>query len=196
MIIMENTSETSYCYYSVTLRIVNSLDNVGIIKTYTDVKASSFVEAERNARQLYKLEQEQNTPKNILKKFEGYCFGLLTILNNEFSLSGKSDKVISAIRKQLLGSDLKFMYLKSGSDLNNYVIVNEQNFSNNLVLIAKADDVKHIIGKKGKNINDIKLKDNIKNITVVPANEVKYKSIEKEFISLIAEIIKNNGIKE
>ena len=196
MIIMENTIETSPFCYTVILKIVNSLDDIGIIKEYTDIKASTSIEAEYSARQLYKIEREQNTPKNILKRFEGYSFGLLTILNDEFSLSGKSDKVISAIRKQLLGSDLKFMYLKSGGDLNNYVIVNEQDFSNNLVLIAKADDVKHIIGKKGKNINDIKLKDNIKNITVVPADEVKYKKLESEFIFLLADIIKNNGIKE
>lgn len=193
---MEDTIETSPFCYAVTLKIVNSLDDIGIIRKYTDIKASTSIEAEYSARQLYKLEREQNTPKNNLKKFEGYCFGLLNILYNEFSLSGKSDKVISAIRKQLLGSDLKLVYVKSGGDLNNYAIVNEQKFSNNLTLIAKGDEVKHIIGKNGKNINEIKLRDNIKNITVLSADEVEYKKVENDFISLIGEIIKNNKIKE
>ncbi len=58
MIIMEETKEVSNRKYYVKLKIVNSLEAEPIFKEYFDISASTSEEAERTARNLYKLERE------------------------------------------------------------------------------------------------------------------------------------------
>lgn len=63
MIIMEETEEVSNRKYYVKLKIVNGLEADPIFKEYFDISASTSEEAERTARNLYKLERERQ--KNV-----------------------------------------------------------------------------------------------------------------------------------
>lgn len=121
-----------------------------------------------------------NAQRDSLIDFSNFInigFDIQGILYDFFRNSdfyARREKISEYLNK--IGLSLIYLY-----NLDQYIVVNKKSTGKSITIKAPSIEIKHLIGRKGNNINRIKSEYNFKNISVKSIEVEEYQALYKEF---------------
>ena len=121
-----------------------------------------------------------NAQRDSLIDFSNFInigFDIQGILYDFFKNSdfyARREKISEYLNK--IGLSLIYLY-----NLDQYIVVNKKSTGKSITIKTPSIEIKHLIGRKGNNINRIKREYNFKNISVKSIEVEEYQALYKEF---------------
>ena len=100
--------------------------------------------------------------------------GILYDFFNNSDFYARREKISEYLNK--IGLSLIYLY-----NLDQYIVVDKKSTGKSITIKTPSIEIKHLIGKKGNNINRIKREYNFKNISVKSIEVEEYQTLYKEF---------------